>query len=144
MNVSDLLEMTKAACGAGSDAELARKLGVTRAAVSGWRHNSRLPDTVTCAKMSEITGVPLGRVLGVVGEARAISREEKAVWRRLANVAATLVLALSALPLWAGNSGTHAQAERGNGYALCAMVRKMNGRLRRVLRREAWGHTVAA
>lgn len=51
-----------------------------------------------CAKIAEITGIPLARVLGIVGEARAISREEKAVWRRLASAAAVLLMLLPALP----------------------------------------------
>lgn len=96
MDVVQLIEAAKTALQVESDNQLALKLKVSRATVSNWRHQGKGPDTVTCAKLAEITGIPLVRVLGIVGEARAISREEKAVWRRLASAAAVL-LALAPL-----------------------------------------------
>jgi hypothetical protein len=47
-----------------------------------------------------MTGEPLAKVLGIAGEHRAISRDAKAVWRRLANAAAIALLvgSFSALP----------------------------------------------
>lgn len=92
-NVAVLLDKAKETLKASSDAELARHLGVTRASVSNWRTGRNLPDVVQCATIAGLTGEPLARVLGIVGEARAISREEKTVWRRLAaSAAAVLVL----------------------------------------------------
>ena len=79
-----------------SDAALAVELHVTRQAVSNWRVGRAHPDELTCARISAITGQPLGRVLGIVGEARAVSAEAKKVWRRLAE---TAVFALAALGL---------------------------------------------
>ncbi|MEZ0476899.1 helix-turn-helix domain-containing protein, partial [Luteimonas salinilitoris] len=81
-----------------TDTELAQRLGVSKQALSGYRKGVRLPDPVVCATIAGLSAVPLARVLGVVGEARAISREEKAVWRKLAATASLLVLA-SALSL---------------------------------------------
>lgn len=111
--------------------------------MSNWTSGRAHPDAVSCAKMAEITGIPLARVLGIVGETRAVSREEKAVWRRLAGAAATVVLALSALPVWA-QTPTSGASEQGWGVCIMRTLRRLNGRLRRALRREAWGHTVAA
>jgi transcriptional regulator with XRE-family HTH domain len=92
MNFEDILNRAVEASGAASDSDLSRKLGVSRQAVSNWRGGKKFPDTVTCATIAGITGIPLAQVLGVVGEARAISREEKAVWRKLAATAMALAL----------------------------------------------------
>ncbi|TAA37566.1 XRE family transcriptional regulator [Pseudoxanthomonas winnipegensis] len=93
-SVDDLLESAKAATGARNDTELAAKLGIKPAAVSNYRRGVSLPNAVVCATLAGLTGEPLARVLGVVGEARAISSEEKAVWRRLAATATLLAVAL--------------------------------------------------
>lgn len=94
MNVNLLLDKCIEVCGVNTDSELAAKLRVSKQAVSGWRHGRRLPDAVTCATIAGLTGEPLARVIGVVEEARAISREEKAVWRKLAATATLLLLAV--------------------------------------------------
>lgn len=100
MNVNSLLDKAKISCSASTDAELAKALGVSKQALSGWRNGVRMPDTVTCATLAGLTGEPLAKVLGIVGEARAISREEKTVWRKLAAsaVALFMVLVTTALP----------------------------------------------
>lgn len=95
MNFSEILDAAKHASGATSDSDLSRKLGVSRQAVSNWRTGVKLPDTVTCATIAGITGIPLAKVLGIVGEARAISREEKAVWRKLAATAAVALCVMA-------------------------------------------------
>ena len=46
------------------------------------------------ATLAGLTGEPLAKVLGIVGEARAISREEKAVWRKLAATAVLLAVGM--------------------------------------------------
>lgn len=111
--INDLLDAAKAAQNLETDMALASALGVGRAAVSGWRHGQRLPDPVACAALAGLTGEPLAKVLGIVGEARAISREEKAVWRKLASAAAAvLLLAGMARPALA--EATLGTAERQN------------------------------
>ncbi|MGE8209311.1 MAG: DUF3693 domain-containing protein [Stenotrophomonas rhizophila] len=94
MNFEQILALAIEASGAASDSDLSRKLGVSRQAVSNWRGGKKFPDTVTCATLAGITGIPLAQVLGVVGEARAISREEKAVWRKLAATAMAVVISI--------------------------------------------------
>lgn len=90
-----MLDKAKEVCGVRTDGELAAKLGVSKQAMSGYRTGVRLPDPVVCATIAGITGIPLAKVLGVIGEARAISREEKAVWRKLAATAAMVLLLAS-------------------------------------------------
>lgn len=96
--VHDLLDAAKAATQSSTDKELAARLGVKATAVSNYRRGVSLPDAVVCEKIADITRTPLARVLGIVGEARAISRDEKAVWKRLASAAA-LFLLVAAAPL---------------------------------------------
>lgn len=91
-DVNWLLDQAKEATKIETDMALAKALGVGRGAVSGWRHGTRQPDPVACAALAGLTGIPLAKVLGIVGEARAISREEKAVWRKLAATAAVVLL----------------------------------------------------
>jgi transcriptional regulator with XRE-family HTH domain len=86
------LDKIKESRSLASDNALAGLLDVSRQRVSAWRHGTNHPDAVACARIADLSGVPLAQVLGVVGEARALSRDEKAVWRRLA-VAAILAIA---------------------------------------------------
>jgi len=95
--VIKLLDKARAACAAPSDNVLAQKLGVSRQRVSAWRHGENYPDEVACAGIARLTGEPLARVLGIVGEARAVSREAKAVWRQLATAAILLMLMAPAM-----------------------------------------------
>lgn len=88
-----LLDQAKKACKATTDMELASCLHVKRATLSKWRTGNGFPDEVSCARIAELTGEPLARVLGVVGEARAKSGAAKAVWRRLASAAAVILSA---------------------------------------------------
>ncbi|WP_372165789.1 DUF3693 domain-containing protein [Xanthomonas euvesicatoria] len=98
--IDALLDAAMKAVHAKNDTELAKALGIKPAAVSNYRRGVSLPNAVVCATLAGLTGEPLAKVLGVVGEARAISSDEKAVWRRLAATAMTLVLGVSlALPV---------------------------------------------
>lgn len=86
-SVNDLLDRAKERAGLSKDGDLAGRLGVKPSAVSNYRHLRAFPDAVVCGKLAEMTGEKLATVLGIVGEARAISSAEKAVWRRLAQAA---------------------------------------------------------
>lgn len=104
MDVNFLLDRCKDETGASTDGELAKRLGVSKQAMSSYRKGARLPDPVVCATIAGLSGLPLAKVLGIVGEARAISREEKAVWRKLAGMTAAILL-------FVGSAiGTHAKA----------------------------------
>lgn len=108
MDINILLDKAKEQCGVQMEKDLAKRLGVSPQAVSNYRKGRALPDPVVSATLAGLTGVPLARVLGIVGEARAISREEKAVWRKLA---ATAMLLLFAVGI--GSAPTAATASPG-------------------------------
>lgn len=136
--VDKLLDAAKQATGATSDKELATKLGIKPTAVSNYRRGVSLPDAVVCATLAGLTGEPLAKVLGVVGEARAISREEKAVWRKLAATAASLALgALLAFPggAQAASRGFQASTDATLCEMVCRAWRYYVGLLRLLLER---------
>jgi transcriptional regulator with XRE-family HTH domain len=96
MNIADLIDQAKKAAGVESDSAFSKYLGLSRTAVGNWRSGVSLPDTVSCERLAGLTGQPLAKVIGMVGEARAHTREEKAVWRKLA--ATTALLAVIVFP----------------------------------------------
>ncbi|MBD9368352.1 DUF3693 domain-containing protein [Xanthomonas sp. XNM01] len=97
-----MIDTARKALGVTSDAEFARQLGVSRGTIANWKSGYSLPDTVMCATLAGLTGEPLAKVLGIVGEARAVSREEKAVWRKLATTALIALCAIGiSLPMGA-------------------------------------------
>lgn len=107
-SVNDLLDKIKETRSLASDNALAGFLHTTRGSVSNWRLGKNYPDAVACARISEATGVPLAKVIGLVGEARAISREEKAVWHKLATAAAlVLAVGLASAPVKAQATLSH-------------------------------------
>ncbi|HEL4453871.1 TPA: DUF3693 domain-containing protein [Stenotrophomonas maltophilia] len=129
MDVNSLLDQAKEACGVSYDKDLAPRLGVRPSAISNYRKGVSHPDAVVCATLAGLTGVPLARVLGVIGEARAISREEKAVWRKLAATAMAVCLAVGlALPSSAHAAvqsvhlGAVAAVDSATLYTLCEMM----------------------
>ncbi len=72
--------------------------------MSNWRNEQNTPDVITCQKLAEITGMPLVKIIGIAGEARAISREEKAVWRKVAGAVMMAVMLLPILSVMTGKN----------------------------------------
>lgn len=102
--VIKLLDRCKEISSTPSDNAFANKIGVTRQMVSNWRAGKNYPDAINCAKLAEISGEPLAKIMGIVGEARAISDAEKKVWRRLANAAVLIMCTLPIALFFAGSS----------------------------------------
>lgn len=116
-DLNKLLDKIKETRSIASDNALAAAIGVSRQRVSAWRHGTNLPDPVACATIAGLSGEPLARVLGIVGEARAISREEKAVWHKLAASAAALFIVLGATTLpGVGARDAQANAQSASGH----------------------------
>lgn len=128
--VNNLLDKAKQLRSLPSDNALAGELGVSRQRVSAWRHGTNHPDPVACARISELTGEPLTRVLGIVGEARAVSADEKRVWRRLAQAACLALIAAGwSMPSHAVQIQRSLDLNNSTLYALCEVLRRMVRRL---------------
>jgi len=106
--IKTLLDKAKKLRSHPTDMALAAALHVKRQTVSQWRSGATHPDEVSCARIAEMTGEPLARVLGIVGEARAKDAAAKAVWRKLASAAAAILVTLA---VYAGDGGNTVQAE---------------------------------
>lgn len=118
MEIAKLIDQAKKTAGIESDSAFSKYLGLSRTAVGNWRTGVSLPDTVSCERLAGLTGQPLARVLGLVGEARAHTREEKAVWRKLAATAALLaVMVFPALPHSAQAADMASQQGQSRHYA---------------------------
>lgn len=115
-----------------SDNALAGLLGVTRQRVSNWRLGKNHPDAVACARIAEITGEPLARVLGVVGEARAITQDEKKVWRRLATAAAVLLTVGMIIPAESTAYNASSDPVSRTTYVLCALRKQVARMMQRL------------
>jgi transcriptional regulator with XRE-family HTH domain len=97
-----LLDKYAKSCSIAQDKDLAAKLRVTKAAVSGWRHGKSHPDAESIAKMCEATGEPLAHWLPLIEADRARTPEGRKVWLRLAHLAtaATVVLSVLSVGNW--------------------------------------------
>lgn len=117
-----LLDKFALACSIKQDKDLAAKLRVTKATVSGWRHAKSHPDAESVARMCEATGESVAHWLPLIEAERARNPEARKVWLRLAQMAAAVTLAVGLHP-------AHAEAtKRLSGavsnapvYTLCAI-----------------------
>lgn len=117
-SLNELLDAIKERRNLETDSALATALGVKRQTVSNWRQGRNTPDAVACATIAGLSGEPLARVIGLAGEQRAISQEEKAVWRKLAATAMTLLVGvLVTLPLHADAATGGFEQGRSMHYA---------------------------
>lgn len=81
---------------AANDADIARKVGVHRSAVSQWRLNMTAPAEDAAAKLAELLGKP--EVMAECAAARAKTPEGRRMWERLARIAAAAVVVAAVTP----------------------------------------------
>lgn len=98
MKIAELLDEVKAKTGEKSDGALARKLGVTKQAVSKYYNDERAPDEFVCLRISEITGKPLDTVIATVKAASEKDDTRREAWenymKRLGGIAASFLITL--------------------------------------------------
>jgi transcriptional regulator with XRE-family HTH domain len=90
-----LLDKYAAACGLTKDQDIATRLRVTPASVSGWRHGKSKPDAGSIGRMCDATGENLAHWLPLIESERARDADSKKVWLRLAQGAAAVALMIS-------------------------------------------------
>lgn len=69
---------------ATNSADLARKLGVSRSALSEWRAERSSPNDDQAVKLADLLGKDAGEILAECGAARAKSPETRRAWERIA------------------------------------------------------------
>lgn len=139
--VNKLLDKAREVC--SSDSEIARKLNVTRSAVSKWRHGGKI-EPAHLAKLLTLTQQDPALAVQVMAEQDATPEERRmwgVVWDRLSPVTsmvAGVLLAVGlALPYRAEAIGK--QAEPQTSCALCAIAKEWTARLARWLARMILG-----
>ena len=60
--------------------QLAAELGVSHATVSRWLSGEDIPSTKSCRRLAEYAGVPLEKVLSIVGHLPMVSEKESPSW----------------------------------------------------------------
>lgn len=104
MKISELLDETKHALGINSDGELARALGVSKQAMSGYYNDQRAPDDYACLKIAQATGKSLESVIAIVRAATEKDESRRKAWenymKSLGGIAASIVGIYATLPLF--------------------------------------------
>ena len=60
--------------------QLAADLGISHATVSRWLSGKDIPSTSSCRKLAEYTGVPLEKVLSIVGHLPRVAETASPEW----------------------------------------------------------------
>lgn len=79
----DYIKEAKAALGIQSDYALAKWLGITRHAVSGYQTGNRIIDDYTAAKIAEALGIDPLEVIAVANMEREKDEKRQAYWRKI-------------------------------------------------------------
>lgn len=127
--VNALLDNAKKMCGIGTDSELAARLRVRPSAVSNWRNGRAKPDVVAAAALAEMTNEKLARVVALLEEARAVSKEAKAIWRKIATAAVVCLAVYTSI----GTPPARAAGFDNNAHVVG--ITHINGWLARILYR---------
>lgn len=98
MTPNEFLDELKDAAGARNDADLARTIGVSRAAVSNWRRGVSVMDDYLAGSTAERYGLDKIAAVAMVKAARETDRKKREFWIRFGHRAAGIAtLALVAL-----------------------------------------------
>lgn len=116
MNTQQLLDAAKAAQALPSDYALAARMGISRSAVSGYRHGRTRPDDTMAARLAELAGLDPDATVAAMHAQRAASEPERQRWERIAErlqragAAACVILSLG---FWSGGPDGGALASTG-------------------------------
>lgn len=107
MKTVEYMDAVKRAMGIESDYRLAKNLGVSTQALSGWRAGTRQPDNLMCYRIADVLKIDPARVIADIEFERAARTgkvDEARLWSRYAERATTAVLAVVAVILsgWTG------------------------------------------
>jgi transcriptional regulator with XRE-family HTH domain len=86
METRDYLDALKAATAIESDYGIAKRLNVTRQAVSNWRTGVASPDALTCYEIARLIGANPAKVIADIELERASrggKRDQETAWRRV-------------------------------------------------------------
>lgn len=134
----EILEKAKEACGATSDADLSRKIGVTGATVSYWRSGRQTPNSYALMQLQGILKIDARELLAIIEKERAKTEERRNYWDSVVkSFQKTAVITLVGLTLFALNTedarASLPQTDNQNVYYV-----KWLRRIIRAIRRYRW------
>lgn len=125
MRTQDYLDAARRKLGAESNADVARALGLSRAALTKYYNGERTIDDYTAAQIAGILGVDPLRVIAQANAEREKDSQRRAYWERIANfggMAASLT-AVAGVVLLTTATGVEAAPLLGSAMAtLCVML----------------------
>ena len=93
---AEYLDAAKAKMGVEIEYGLANNLGITRAAVSRYRHNERAFDNFTAMQIAKVTGIALDVIIADMEMQREPDEKRREAWenymKSLGGIAATVVI----------------------------------------------------
>ena len=87
MKTSDYLDVLLKQRGRGASAELARKLGIHRAAITNYQTGHRIMDDYTAAKVAEALGIDQMELIAQANAEREKDPAKRAYWEEKAKTA---------------------------------------------------------
>lgn len=118
MDSNSLLNAAQQAARIPSDYALAQRLGITRSAISSYRHGRSSPDDATAEKLAHLAGLDPDAVVLAMHAERARDEGERQRWERIARRLQVAALGLLAVivTVWTSSTG-----EPGAAYALALL-----------------------
>lgn len=140
MDALALLDAALKAQGLPSDYALAARLGISRSAISNYRHGRSLPDDGLAARIAELAQLDPDAAVAAMHAQRAVSDAERARWQRIADrlerAAVTACAALALVGFSGGPDGGALARSAGNGTQVASgSLYIMSTSVRRWLRR---------
>ncbi|WP_223258539.1 alginate lyase family protein [Trinickia symbiotica] len=117
---AEYLDAVKAKLDIPSDYATAKALGVTRAAVSGYRNGRTVPDDLVCARIASILDIEPMEVIAATNYHRAKTEDARALWEGIwGKAAGAIALTLTVFAVGLSVAPTSKAAESGNGMVQC-------------------------
>lgn len=98
MNLQEMIAVAKKKAGTESDNGLAIALGINRASVCDWKKGRSHPDSFAMARIAEITGLPVEKVMAIVELEKEKNVERRKYWKKVGGIAAAVVLSSALAP----------------------------------------------
>lgn len=120
MNTKEYLNEVKRVKGIESDYKLAKYLGITKQAISGYQQNNRVMDDYTAAKIAKVLGIPEIQVIADANAEREKTEERRDFWRKIAEDSrsriAAMLLIMVGVYIWTDAFNIDSY------YTLCAVL----------------------
>ncbi|BCX89519.1 hypothetical protein MIN45_P1892 [Methylomarinovum tepidoasis] len=114
----EYIEEAKKKLGISSDNELAKRIGVNRAAVSQWKHGKSTMDVYACFQIAEILGIDPVEIITAANLEREKKEERRRYWEKFSRMrgwAAMLILGVISVIYSTPGAGNI----NGKKYTLC-------------------------